>query len=406
MLKIILPTIFMVAILFPLASAVEVSMNSNFSQGETLLAKFSGNFIDQITKDNIVFYRENVKIPMMYGVEKINDEFYVYALLTEKTQDNYSLRVENVRYMKATKIVDDPLVENFSITNETAIFSVNPGVLITSSGFNVEIQNLQDRKINLEITENIVSINSSSSVELKAGEKKTISFTTTTTPENEIKNIEFSSGSFSYQMPVYFNTNKTSITEKKQGFEFQPTTVDVSMATGSVSKRILYLKNKGNETIENISFRISALLEQYIVISPENIKTLEPGANEKIEIQITSGQQEAVLEGKITAYTENLSSSLTLLLDFIKDFVPANGTEEVIVPTCEELKGKICSSSQECSADSLSAKDGLCCLAQCQEVKKSSNGKIIGWGLLILAFLLLYWFYRRRYRGVMRRRPF
>ncbi|MEK6847729.1 MAG: hypothetical protein AABX50_01230 [Nanoarchaeota archaeon] len=411
LLKNILLFIFILTIFFPMVSAVEVSMNSNFSQGETLLAKFSGNFIDQITKDNIVFYRENVRIPMIFDVKKINDEFYLYALLpylpTGKTQSNYSLRVENIRYMKATQIVDDDIISNFTISNETAIFSVDPGVLITNSGFNVEVQNLQDRKITLEITEDIDSITSLTSIELKTGEKKTISFTATTTPANGIETIEFSSGEFSYELPVYFDTNQTSETEEKQDFEFQPSTVEVQMATGSESKRILYLKNTGNETIEDISFRISSLLEPYIVVSPDSISSLKPGENEKIEIQIASDQEEAVLEGRVTAYTENISSSLALVLDFIKDFIPAeNESGDVIVPTCEQLDGTVCATNQECSEDSLSAKDGPCCLAQCREVKKSSSGKYIGWGLLILAVLLIYWFYKRRYRNVMRRRPF
>ena len=407
----IILTFFLAIFITPIVSSVEIEMKSSFSQGETLLAVFSGNFIDQIAKDNIVFYRENVRIPMIYDVKKINDEFYLYALLpylpTGKTQSNYSIRIENVRYMKAIQIVDDDIISNFTISNETAIFSVNPGVLITNSGFNVEVQNLQDRKIILEITEDISPITSPTSVELKTGEKKTISFTAATTPENKLETIEFSSSGFSYELPVYFNTNQTSSTEEKQDFEFQPSTVEVSMATGSSSKRILYLKNTGNETIEDIAFRISSLLEPYIVISPDDINSLKPGENEKIEIQIASGSEEAVLEGRVTAYAENISASLTLVLDFIKDFIPAeNESGDVVVPTCAELEGKICSSNEECTEDALSAKDGKCCLVECIEVKKSSNGKIIGWGLLILALLLVYWFYRRRYRNVMRRRPF
>ena len=408
LLKNILLLTLTLAIFLPLTSAVEVSMNSNFSQGETLLAVFSGNFIDQITKDNIIFYRENVRgIPIVYDVKKINDDFYVYALLTEKIPDNYSLRIENVRYMKGISIVDDDIVSNFSITNETAFFSVNPGTLITTSGFNVEVQNLQDRKIILEITEDIASITSPTSIELKTGEKKTISFIAAVIPENKLETIEFSSEGFSYELPVYFDTNQTSTTEGDFGFEFQPDTVEVSMATGSETKRILYLKNTGNETIKDISFRVSALLEPYIVILPDDINSLDPGENEKIEIQIVSDSEEAVLEGKVTAYTENISSSLTLVLDFIKDFIPSgNESGEVVVPTCEQLNGKICTTNQECSEDALSAKDGKCCLVECVEVKKSSSGKFIGWGLLILALLLIYWFYRRRYRNVMRRRPF
>src|SRR3989304_8695254 len=102
--------IYLFFILIPMVSAVEVSMNSEFSQGETLLATFSGNFIDQIRDENVLFYRGHVKIPMIYDVVKIEDEFYVYAVLIGKTEGNYSLSIEDVRYMKGTEIVDDDII--------------------------------------------------------------------------------------------------------------------------------------------------------------------------------------------------------------------------------------------------------------------------------------------------------
>src|SRR3989344_4174790 len=100
--------------ILPQISAVEVIMDSSFSSGETLLAKISGNFIDQITRENVFFYRGHVKIPAIYGVVKIEDEFYIYSISTGKTQGNYSLAIEGVRYMRATEVVDDDIILNFT----------------------------------------------------------------------------------------------------------------------------------------------------------------------------------------------------------------------------------------------------------------------------------------------------
>jgi len=349
---------------------------------------------------------------MLYDVVKIEDEFYVYALLTDKSEGNYSIRIENVEYMKGTAIVDDDIISNFSISNETALFSVNPGVLSTEGDFSIELQNLQDRKITISIDDDPPSIDSQASLELKSGEKKNLFFNVGENAAKGIAEIDFSSESFSYTLPVYIDTNNTSSATKDFEMEFQPSRVEVSMATDSDSKRILYLINTGEEDIEDISFEISPLLEDYIVISPEKIDKLNSGETEKIEIEITSDLEEAVIDGEITAIAENLSTSFNLILDFTEDFIPADGEEPsdqpLILTECESLNGTICDSNFECSEDIVQTKNGDCCRspATCQEIKKSSSGKFIGWGLLILAFVFLYWFYKRRYRQVSRRKAF
>ncbi len=393
-------------LIFPLISAVEVSMNSNFSQGETFLAKFSGNFIDQITRDNVFFYRGHVKIPMIYDVVKINDEFYVYALLTDKNEGNYSINISEVRYMKGTKIISDPIESDFTISNETALFSVNPGALITGGDFSVELQNLQDGKITISITDDPSSIVSQTSLDLKSGEKKNLFFNVTENTTNGIANIVFSSGNFSYALPVYLDVNKTSSIAKDFRMEFQPSQVEISMATNSSSKRILYLNNTGKEVIKNIFFDVSSLLKPYVVISPESINSLDPNSAEKIEIQISSDLNEKVINGIIRAFTENLSTSSSISLNFIKDFVPATpGTDN----TCSGLNGTICTGTQQCSGQSAYATDGVCCVApgQCQQINQGfSFGKWIGWGLLLLVLIFLYWFYKKRYKRVARRKAF
>ena len=86
-------TSFLVTILsISLVLAVEIEFtkgSSNFSQGETLIAKISGNFLQDVTSDNIFFYRTRVRIPMVYELKEVNGDFYVYALLTGKTEGDY-----------------------------------------------------------------------------------------------------------------------------------------------------------------------------------------------------------------------------------------------------------------------------------------------------------------------------
>ena len=144
----------LVLLVFPIISAVDVELKTVYDQGETLIARISGNFVDQPTTNNIAFYRGHVKIPMVFDLKKIGDDFYIYALLLDKSEGEYSLRIDGVRYYRATKIVEDEIIQNFSISSQTFPFSINPGFIVTSEDFSVNIENLQDSII-------IVSIESS-----------------------------------------------------------------------------------------------------------------------------------------------------------------------------------------------------------------------------------------------------
>ena len=405
-LKIISLSIFLAILIFPLASAVEFQLKEDFDKGETLLAKVSGNFLEQPSKDKVFFYRGTVRIPVVYAVAKINDEFYIYALLTGKNEGNYSVALENIRYMKGAEISEEDIVRNFTITEDTADFSVNPGFLITSEDFSLELQNLQESQITVQITAS-EKLEATDSLDLKSGETKKINFKLNT-QESFLEEITLSSENTNYSVPVFIFSTVTTEEEKDAGFEFQPDTVGVSMATDSDTKRIIYLVNTGKETIENITFSVSGILEPYVTISPETINDLEENSTEKVEIFLISDTEVAVIEGKITAHTENFSSSVMLVLNFIKDYIPAEGGEdgEVIVTTCGQLEGIICSQEEECSEEPVFVRDGVCCLAQCQEVKKSSTGKIMGWLIITAIILALFWFFKKRYFGVKRKTGF
>ena len=92
---------------------------------------------------------------------------------------------------------------------------------------------------------------------------------------------------------------------------------------------------------------------------------------------------------------------LEINIEIIEGFVPQNNaTEELpkITKTCEEINGSFCVSSQKCSGEQVTAKNGICCLAKCEEKKKSSAGKIIGWGIVIILVALYAWFYLSKYK--------
>lgn len=403
--KAVVISIFLLLI-FPIISAVEFEMDTEFDQGETLLAKVSGNFLDSITEENVFFYRKHVRTPVVYDVVEVDDEFYIYALLTGKEPINYSIVIEDVRYMKGIETSEEIIFKNFTITENTADFSINPGFIVTSGGFFVKVQNLQESKITVSINSDFETP-SGDSITLKSGEIKNIYFEFETVNQT-LKTIELSTENLIYQIPVFITETVTIPEEKEIKFKFQPSMLEVSMATNSDANRIIYLWNLGDD-IENISILVSPVLEPYVTLSIEEIDDLEKNSSERIELFLLSDTEELIVEGEIIAQTENTFVSSTLILEFIKDFIPLEedviGEDEIrSTLTCAEEEGAVCTENETCINDPLNytfyARDGVCCFGTCEQVQESSTGKIIGWFMVFIIVVIILWFFKKRYMGV------
>jgi len=202
-------------LILPIISAVEFDMKTELSQGETLMAKVSGNFVEPVLKENIFFYRRHMSTSIIPSISRIDDEYYIYAQLPiEKIPDNYSLVIKNVRYMKGSTISEENLVKNFTITEETADFSIDPGFIITEKDFYIEVQNLQDYEITINIDTNEtagiggfftvlsgITEDEEDSVTLRSGEIKKINFELGNV--TTFKMVGLSTENLTYEIPIY-----------------------------------------------------------------------------------------------------------------------------------------------------------------------------------------------------------
>lgn len=217
--KIIILFVFLF-LLFPILSAVEIDMHDKLNKGETLVATISGNFLKQLQKENIFFYREHVKLNVDYDLAKIDNNYYVYALLGDRNPGNYSLRIENIQYTQGTTITDEDIIKDFEITNNVSDFSANPGFVITDKPFDIEVRNLQDFKIEISINENKTEIygffeslfkgiqESQNKIELSSGEIKNIGFELGN--ETSFRFVTLMSNNTEYKIPVYVIVTRTT----------------------------------------------------------------------------------------------------------------------------------------------------------------------------------------------------
>ncbi len=405
----------LILLFLPLLSAVEFDVKQNYSQGETMIAKLSGNFLSSVSKENIVFYRESVKIPVEYDIAKIGNDYYIYAVLSGKSQGSYSVSFENVRYMKGSEISQENIVRNFLITEQTADFSVNPGFAVTASDFFIEVQNLQDKEITINIKTELNTTagreifavlndagTKSGSLVLSSGEIKDIQFKLGT-GEKVFKKIELKSSNFTYEIPVYIYASSTE--EKKEEFRLEPSELIVSASTNTDNKRTIYLYNTGTEELRDIVLSFSNSLKPYANVSNYKINKLAPNSNIPIDMHFFSSG-EAEIKGHVKASASGMLTYSQISLKFLSNYIPPNVTaKDYAIKTCAQLQGTVCGSGEACNVTSIKAKDDWCCIrGTCVKTFKSYTGRIIGVVIVVVVAAGLVWFYKKKYKGA--KKPF
>ena len=372
-------------LLIPLASAVEFEVKPVYDKGETLIASVSGNFLDPILPENIYFYRGHIRVPFFYDVAKINDNYYIYALLTDTQvtpSANYSIVIKDIRYYKGSQVIEDELQRNFTISENLVDFSANPGFIITNQNFFIKVQNLQESQIDISYS---TFSNSSESINLKSGEIKKINFDISGIKQTTFESITISSANTLYEIPVYIIANATApeLPPLTNDFRFNPVDMNFSAPINDRKTKYIYLYNTGQSTLKEIELTVSDELLPYVNLSADFIEELEQGSEIKIEMYIESSENISV-EGFVFAINNELFIELPIRISFIKDYVP--------LPN-ENGDGGF--ENENRSNPPLPKPNG--------DGNKLPIGKIIGYGILVILLLALIWFYFKKYRKAGRK---
>jgi hypothetical protein len=407
--KKLLLLILLVLFCFQFVSAVEFNLRENFSQGETIITKISGNFLTPLSKANIFFYREpeHVKIPIEYDISKLMGEYYAYVFISGKPSGNYSFSIEDARYLEGTAVIEEDIARNFVITPEKADFSLEPGFISASEDFFVEVQNLKDKQIIVKVKTQ--SLNTSERnilvysggvtakempVSVNSGEVKKIYFKLGT-GISSLQTIELSSGNTTYNLPVYIST---SVEQTQEPFSLEPSELISSIPTNSITKKTIYLYNTQDAEIKNISFSLSEEIKPFVNLSDSHIDGVDARSNYPIELSLFS-PEEIEVSGTLKVNINGQSMLYSQIsLKFLEGYVSPNESKKSD-KTCAELNGSICDSSQKCSQQTIYAIDAVCCPGTCDSTaKKSSTGVIIGIIILVVIAGGIFWFYKRKYK--------
>jgi uncharacterized membrane protein len=327
--------------------------------------------------------------------------------------------IKDTKYMQGTQISQEDIVFNFEILEQQADFSVIPGAKKTSENFSVEIQNLQNYKINLEILrgenseESIgffaslfgtkTSGNSENTFELKSGEIIKLDFELAN--KTGLEKIEFKTENQTYLFPVYMIVEEKNESEEgTKDLDFEFSELNITLPTNSNTTRFAYLFNTGEEDLFEVNLTLSKSLENYINISKNSISFFDANDSEQIQLNILSNLEEGKIEGQLRAESNNTIAFINIYLNYIKDYIPLNETnttkenKKESLKNCSELGGEICEQGTKCSEKTNTSTNGACCLSECVKKTTSSTGKIIGWTVIILLVILYIWFYFKKYK--------
>ncbi|HTZ42135.1 MAG TPA: hypothetical protein VMC07_02945 [Candidatus Omnitrophota bacterium] len=401
--------------LFPLISAAQIEMKSNFTQGETLIAAVSGNFLEQIQEQNILLYEGHNRVSFIPTVGQMQDEYYIYGQLAGKSPGNYSLIIRGISYFESGQTKTDDIISNFTITDNQTDFTVTPGFLQTIGNFSINAENFKDTSITVssfiknstQAPQNpgffgFLTGSSSTSNEIEtqipAGKSEAISFSADNY-SNQLIYAVLDSGNTHYEIPVFISGNATS-GENESQLSFNPPERKVSMVANSSTFIYIYLDNSGQTDLSDIFLNVSNSLAPYVFIS-NNSFSLDKNSSIQIRANISSGTKDGIFIGNISASSGNLTSYFFLSLNFSKAYTPSGNTS--LFQTCSELGGQFCNSNETCSTPFQNAEDGKCCTGTCKPVS-SNSGAIVGWILAIVILLLVIAFFVWRFMKA--KRPF
>jgi hypothetical protein len=421
--------------IFPIISALELNIDSQVYQGQTVIASVSGNFLDPITPSNIQFYRNYVRTSFDPKVAKIGETYYIYFQSVGKYSNNYSMNITGVRYWEDSQISNSQISKNFEIIGEVADFSVSNGFVITNENFSLKIQNLIGSSINIKFNEELISGSSKgsfifeyggeeveNSIDLFSGQTKYFDIKLDGFTETTVRKITLSTSNLEYNIPVYLilnesyynNTNITNTTNETQTNttnettdppnETQTNTTNETTQTNCTWFTKLFGCKEINctDTCSSLKYECGNRTICGEIIDCGNCSSGEicqtngactstPCIDTCSSLKYECGNR--TICGSII-YCGNCSSGEICQ----KNGTCTKTTESLVTKTCAEINGTICPQGQVCANNTVTTKDANCCISSCIESGGNPNSKLIGWMIILFLGILIFWFFIMKFK--------
>ncbi len=364
-------------------SALSITLPENVNQGSTIIVTLQGNILNPIAKSDVGFFEGHVQIPLDYDIEKIEDTYYIYALVPY-SEKLYTLKINDVYFKENNAFKTADLEANFSSSNLTADFNVNPGFIITrENSFQLDLYN--NLNSNLDITYTLGNTEGSKTIPLQETSKLNID--TSKIKGTSLNHLIISSQNTQYDISVYVIRNQTFIQVEKNdsnnsiieflegpNLQFSIDKIDETLKIGEGYEYPLVLENQGDEDSGEITLKVSDELIDFVSLEISSIENLPPNAKQEIKFSIFT-KIPINLEGGILAESSKSSDELKIVLFAEENVEPVSSIKSKSL--CKDLNGTICLLSQTCSGKSVPSSDNIFCCTNgvCQNPGNQTTGE-------------------------------
>lgn len=385
--RLIFSAIFLI-VLINFGSAVSLDLNEVYSKSETIITKISGNILEPLVREDIEFYRGHVLVPLDYDLEKIGDDWYIWAIAPE-AENNYSLLVKDIVTTNKGKVVEIDFQQNFSVIDEYKPYNIKPGVIIAKESLDLEIFSFVDESQNIEVSfldknREYVLSPGMNEIKIMIGDLEESTF------------VEISVGD--YIVPAYFimeeessgNGNEIDFEEVR----FNPRYLESTILIGSSGR--VYPFQIINDRTSEIEFDLDYNQDLFEII-PSGTRTIRAGDSGRYNLTLKQNLDEEISEiiiAKSGDFSLELPVEILITENVAEEetpYIEENISEEGFY-TCSELKGLKCVSGESCNGKTVDSLDGACCLVgSCIAPESENNYAWVGWVLGVIVVLILGW---------------
>jgi len=391
--------------------ALEIKSKDYFSKGETFLAEISGNIIDDINEEDVGFYKlGHVLLPLNSEIIKINNSWVIYAILPYVEQ-NYTLRIKNVRFKEDNLIKTNNIEKNFSITNNTASFNVKPGFIVSNKDFTIRLYN----NLNYDITVNYDlggEVLGSFNVPSQSDEDKKISIEGVNSTKVTV--LKLTSESTTYDLKSYIIKNITNIQNPNlnssnntnisivEFLSIPKIVFSIDELNATINKNQYFssiqlfgqinLSNIGKNSTGQINLTLSESLKDYINITPNSLESLNQNKSSVIIFTIKFTKK-GNFYGELNANCTDSSDMIKLYFN-VGENVTINSSNPPILnnntKTCQQNGGKKCQTNEICVGKPIPASDTFsCCDGDCKTLSEIDKPEPRNWLVIIILVVVL-----------------
>lgn len=414
---------FFVFVLLILSASAEPIFSFNqdkFQPGETLIGEIkveSGDFVSSVSSKDINFYEGRRETIFDYDIKPYNHSYYFYAYL--KKAGNFTIKVSNILYSDAEGILRSYTLEKELIVQEypevvtemvnisgeivevkkefTKILSIRPGVIFTSTGMELFLENKGNVEFNVTYGLNDIKKNAKT-ITLYPNRPEKVSLST-----NNSFSLLIISAYDIFKVPLIYTGQSQILESNKTNLKANKDIIQIKTTVGEQVVDEFDLLNFDLNNISNL--KITKSLD--LINLEDYSSNIEAGGNQIVNFSIFSENQGSFKDNFTITFKEGNLVGIIVIPVEIYVFSENTSLENISIsdianyssPTCADKGASKCEGV--CNGKDDFASDGYCCYGECSpsEYNLPNEGSNSGWiwGIIIFGILGVggYFIYKR-----------